>query len=1588
MLRRIPNVKPICALCVIALAALTTAAGCDDSPTPVCQDDTCSGHGACADEDGVAVCTCDEGFTGDDCSVEVEQVCDDGYQDNDDDGECLPDCDTADLDCEPPHVCDDSSGEAACECAEGYTGAECSECDDGYQDNDDDGECLPDCDTAELTCPPPNECDDSGGIASCECAPGYAGADCSLCDDGFQDNDDDGECEESCAASDLECGPRQHCEDGSGTATCIDGCAPGYTGDDCEDCADGFQDNDDDGSCLPDCDTAELTCPVNSACDDTDGAVVCACDDGYQDNDDNGSCTPDCATSGLVCDAGMSCDDVSGTPECVCAAGYQDNDGDSTCEEDCTTAALDCSGHGACDDSRGRAVCDCDVGWDRSDCSICDSPYYQAHLAEDGTLLSCETSCYLEGDAFPCGLNERCAQDNGVKECVCADGYQDNDGDGACLPTCATAQEDADPPLECPDPHGRCDDSSGTATCLCQTDYVDDPAVDGPDCLGCVDGLQDNDGDHTCRPDCATAVAAGLDCGAAGCTDASGVAGCICDEGTQDNDGNGVCLPDCAHSGLVCDPGSSCVDTSGEATCLCDPGLYPDSLGSCRAIGAESLGDTCDAPMELDPTVGRFYADFTLATPTFAFSCNAYGLPFNDLVYHAYIPAGVSYQVRIMVDAVDGLTELGGIPVVAGFVGPDCATAMEIGCGYGVNGDGAVVDAELQGVIDGGPTGLDTWLVVGMFDYFENGITTTGVTVDLTRLCNPGEVLDEATGACVDDPCDPNPCAGAHQGTCAPDLSGPEPGTTCACDIGYTTDDTGACVVDPAALGEGCGDVLPMPVVTEGMITGSTADAQDDGESWCSGYKVAKDRVYGFTLDREMRLSLTLTPVEPDPTYDALMHIRSACDDPGSQVMCYDIGPTGAAEHTSVDLDPGTYYLFVDGWNNRDDDAESDGTFELTYSFYPNPCPDDESVCPGEPVCHPVDDWSVGECVCETPGLSYFGGGCVADPCYPDACADVPHSHCVADLAAGTADCACNSVSIDDGATCSLDPEAEWTVMIYWAMDNNLAVQAAHEVTDAAAAALDEDVRVVGMVDFMGEPSSYYVEFSEGRQDRVAAPGDLDSGDWRTLRDFGVWAVENYPARHYALIISDHGGGWRSDATEVPPVLRAICWDDESATPETGIGITNGELSAALDGIVGSAGGPMDILVYDACVMGEWEMVDVSEPYADYMIASPSSIYGYQIEAGSYTAWLNELVEGAETMTALDAGEAFMDNYRTLAPGFEGTSVTGAMTDLATADELDDAVSGLADALMANESPELYATVDELRFSGQRYAATELVDLGDLARRLAEADVPEDVVVASEALTDQLEWSVVYDYADIENIDSDPFYGSVRMRGSTGLSIYLPDPFFSMDPLYRDYGAVWSDRATWDDFLVTFARGGRVCDDPSRAAISTMGTVVDATARIEQSGLDFAFVQSFLAPERELHGVRLAVRKTEPDAMPHDGFVVGVYVGDVYLYGWVNQVAPNDGEVQYICVDLGSYPVEPGTRCEIALAGGYVIAGYEGEPFATPIEWPIEYAASPEDPPPYADGEAFVRYNWEGYGMPIGEHNGDGIPGTFWFEVY
>lgn len=186
-------------------------------------------------------------------------------------------CGTAASGCGTYEHCDRVAAPPRCVCDEGYTGSSCSSCASGYTQSG--GRCIPVAVSCQDgPCGTRGDCrTSSGGEDVCVCDEGYIGARCVNCADGYQDNDQDGQCEPACGVADLACTGRRTCSDATGSALCL--CENGYVGDTCSDCAPGYREILSTHSCVPTC--SELVCSADSTCVEGPTGAACECAPGW-----------------------------------------------------------------------------------------------------------------------------------------------------------------------------------------------------------------------------------------------------------------------------------------------------------------------------------------------------------------------------------------------------------------------------------------------------------------------------------------------------------------------------------------------------------------------------------------------------------------------------------------------------------------------------------------------------------------------------------------------------------------------------------------------------------------------------------------------------------------------------------------------------------------------------------------------------------------------------------------------------------------------------------------------------------------------------------------------------------------------------------------------------------------------------------------------------------------------------------------------------------------------------------------------------------------------------------------------------------
>lgn len=107
--------------------------------------------------------------------------------------------------------------------------------------------------------------------------------------------------------------------------------------------------------------------------------------------------------------------------------------------------------------------------------------------------------------------------------------------------------------------------------------------------------------------------------------------------------------------------------------------------------------------------------------------------------------------------------------------------------------------------------------------------------------------------------------------------------------------------------------------------------------------------------------------------------------------------------------------------------------------------------------------------------------------------------------------------------------------------------------------------------------------------------GILDMTDPRLLAAFTEWTLKTYPAKQYASIAWNHGGGWQS-----------LHSDDNAGAPDRRIfGMTlPGFRQGLSDGMKAAGLKKWDVFIFDMCLMAQLEVAAEMYGLADIMIAS------------------------------------------------------------------------------------------------------------------------------------------------------------------------------------------------------------------------------------------------------------------------------------------------------------------------------------------------------------------------------------------------
>lgn len=236
-------------------------------------------------------------------------------------------------------------------------------------------------------------------------------------------------------------------------------------------------------------------------------------------------------------------------------------------------------------------------------------------------------------------------------------------------------------------------------------------------------------------------------------------------------------------------------------------------------------------------------------------------------------------------------------------------------------------------------------------------------------------------------------------------------------------------------------------------------------------------------------------------------------------------------------------------------------------------------------------------------------------------------------------------------------------------------------------------------------------------------------GDGQTLAEFLAFGRENFPAKHTAVVLWNHGGGSVSGASF-----------DELYGMDS---LSLVEMYQAFTEVFGEdeQNQPVDIIGFDTCLMATIDTAYTFSGIAKYLVASQETEPG---NGWLYSGWIGELAKNPN-IDALQLAKAICDSYKR---GCEevGTedNITLSVTDLSKVAALVSAYDdfGKEALALAVEKPAFFARFSKIANSVENYGGntreqgyTNMTDLGSLAVK-SSGLLPESTRAVAAALED------------------------------------------------------------------------------------------------------------------------------------------------------------------------------------------------------------------------------------------------------------
>lgn len=379
-----------------------------------------------------------------------------------------------------------------------------------------------------------------------------------------------------------------------------------------------------------------------------------------------------------------------------------------------------------------------------------------------------------------------------------------------------------------------------------------------------------------------------------------------------------------------------------------------------------------------------------------------------------------------------------------------------------------------------------------------------------------------------------------------------------------------------------------------------------------------------------------------------------------------------------------------------------------------------------------------------------------------------------------------------------------------------------------------------------------FVDFSKVQRHKIANGtistlmdlGQRNMGDPNTLSSFIKWGELEFPAKKYAIILWDHGGGLNGFGKD-------LIFNNDILTPL--------ELTKAFQSATISTNNTFELIGFDACLMSSLEVASHLQNAAHYMVSSeevePS--WGW-----NYTAIIQNLTANPE-QSGRSLGTAIVDSFvrhsRNLSTSEKFAAdqeITLAVIDMTKLSQLVKDVNALSNALGSNiydlpSAISLSRSIDLTEHYGQSARGSSgFVDLSNLLLNIQEK-YPSLLHKINE-VQNSLKATSIY-----------KFRGEARPNAN-GLSVYMP-------LLKSEYSNTTELNVISPDWLkLLLTQRSMITSDKQPPIINSIreGNIIMANAY----GSDFASIYAQIVTNSSQGNNLIYLQSIDPSLIDNDGY--------------------------------------------------------------------------------------------------------------------